>query len=61
MAFQLLLVDHSLAEQGRELYERRGRWILALPLMAGWSVGIVASIRELWLARITGLSAVESS
>jgi hypothetical protein len=30
MAFHLLLVDHSLAEQGHKLYESRGRWILAL-------------------------------
>jgi hypothetical protein len=54
MAFHLFLVDHSLAQDGRELYESRGRWILALAVMAGWSAGIVASIPELWLARITG-------
>jgi len=54
MAFHLLLVDHSLAEQGHQLYESYGRWILALAVMAGWSVGMFASIPELWLARITG-------
>jgi hypothetical protein len=54
MAFHLLLVDHSLAEQGGEMYERRGRWILVLAVMAGWSVGMISSIPELWLARITG-------
>jgi hypothetical protein len=54
MAFHMLLVDHSLAEQGHELYESRGRWILALAVIAGWSVGMIASIPELWLARITG-------
>ena len=54
MAFHMLLVDHSLAEQGGEMYERYGRWILALAVMAGWSVGIFASIPEVWLARITG-------
>ena len=54
MAFHLLLVDHSLAEQGHELYESRGRWILALAVVAGWSVGILAKIPEIWLARITG-------
>ena len=54
MTFHLLLVDHSLAQQGHELYESRGRWILALAVMAGWCAGIVASIPELWLARITG-------
>jgi hypothetical protein len=54
MAFHLLLVDHSLAQQGYGLYESRGRWILALAVMVGWSVGMIASIPELWLARITG-------
>jgi hypothetical protein len=54
MAFHMLLVDHSLAEQAHELYENRGRWILALAVIAGWSVGMIASIPELWLARITG-------
>lgn len=54
MAFHLLLVDHSLAGQGHQLYESYGRWILALAVMAGWSVGMIASIPELWLARITG-------
>lgn len=54
MAFHFLLVDHSLAQEDHELYESRGRWILALAVMGGWSVGIITSIPELWLARITG-------
>ena len=57
MAFHLLLVDHSLARERQELYERRGRWILALAVMAGWSAGMLASIPEQWLARITGFVA----
>lgn len=54
MAFHLLLVDHSLAREQAELYKNRGRWILALAVMIGWSVGMIASIPEQWLARITG-------
>jgi hypothetical protein len=54
MAFHLLLVDHSLARERRGLYQGRGRWILALAVMTGWSVGIFTSIPEQWLARITG-------
>ena len=54
MAFHLLLVDHSLARERHGLYEKRGRWILALAVMAGWSAGILTSIPEQWLARITG-------
>ena len=54
MAFHLLLVDHSLAEQGHKLYQIYGRWVLALAVMAGWSLGMITSIPVLWLARITG-------
>jgi hypothetical protein len=54
MAFHLLLVDHSLAEAGSGSYESRGRWILALATMAGWFAGILTSIPEQWMARITG-------
>ena len=57
MAFHLLLVDHSLARERPGLYERRGRWILALAVMAGWSAGMLASIPDQWLARITGFVA----
>jgi len=54
MAFHLLLVDHSLAREQYDLYENRGRWILALAIMGGWLVGVLTSIPEQWLARITG-------
>jgi hypothetical protein len=50
----LLLVDHSLAEERSGSYESRGRWILALAIMAGWFAGILTSIPEQWMARITG-------
>jgi hypothetical protein len=53
MAFHLLLVDHSLAREHHGLYESRGRWILALAVMVGWAAGILTSIPEQWLARIT--------
>jgi hypothetical protein len=53
MAFHLLLVDHSLARERHGLYESRGRWILALAVMAGWAAAILSSIPEQWLARIT--------
>ena len=54
MAFHLLLVDHSLAEKRHGLYVTRGRWILALSVMAGWSLGVMTSIPDQWLARIIG-------
>jgi hypothetical protein len=54
MAFHSLLVDHSLAWERYGPYESRGRWILALAIMVGWATGILTSIPEQWLARITG-------
>jgi hypothetical protein len=54
MAFHLLLVDHSLAQDRDEAYQSRGRWILALAVMVGWAAGVLTSIPEQWLARITG-------
>ena len=53
MAFHLLLVDHSLAQDPHGSYERRGKWILALAVMVGWCAGTLTSIPEQWLARIT--------
>lgn len=54
MAFHLLLVDHSLAQERSGWYKSRGRWILALAIMVGWLIGVLTSIPEQWLARITG-------
>jgi hypothetical protein len=53
MAFHLLVVDQSFAREPGP-YESSRRWILALAIMVGWSVGILTSIPEQWLARITG-------
>lgn len=54
MAFHLLLVDHSLSQEREGSYERRGRWILASAVLAGWLAGILTAIPEHWLALITG-------
>jgi hypothetical protein len=54
MAFHLLLVDHSLAQERYGAYQKHGRWILALATMLGWAAGVLTSIPEQWLARITG-------
>jgi hypothetical protein len=54
MAFHLLLVDHSLSQSTYKAYETRGRWILALAVLVGWSAGVLTAIPEQWLARIIG-------
>jgi hypothetical protein len=55
MAFHLLIVDHSLAQDRDGAYQSRGRWILALAVMVGWGAGVLTSIPDQWLARITGV------
>jgi hypothetical protein len=54
MAFHLLLIDHSLAAGNDGSYMSHGRWFLALSVLLGWSAGMLTSIPEQWLARITG-------
>ena len=54
MAFHLLVVDHSLSREAYGPYENRRRWILAIAIMVGWFAGILTSIPEQWLARMTG-------
>jgi hypothetical protein len=54
MAFHLLLVDHALAQERHSLYVKRGRWILAAALVAGWIIGVFVSMPDQWLARIIG-------
>jgi len=54
MGFHFLLVDHLLFSERYGSCEGRWRWILALAVLAGWTVGIFTSIPEQWLARIIG-------
>jgi len=54
MAFHFLLVEHSFEGGHYGAYKSRGRLILALAVIVGWSAGILTSIPEQWLARITG-------
>ncbi|MGC1448860.1 MAG: hypothetical protein WA830_02375 [Candidatus Sulfotelmatobacter sp.] len=54
MAFHFLLVCHSLFSDRNGPHGSPRRWILALSVMVGWSAGILISIPEQWLARITG-------
>jgi hypothetical protein len=54
MAFHFLLVCHSLFSERTGPHGSPWRWILALAVMVGWSAGILTSIPEQWLARITG-------
>jgi hypothetical protein len=54
MAFHLLTVDYSLSGEHYGLYESHGRWVLALAVIVGWAAGVLTSIPEPLLAKITG-------
>jgi len=54
MAFHFLLVCHSLFSDRNGTHLSPWQWTLALSVMVGWFAGILTSIPEQWLARITG-------
>ncbi len=52
MAVHFLIVDHSLAEDHGRAYGRRGRWLLATSVLAGWLIGVMAPLSEVAVARL---------
>jgi hypothetical protein len=51
MAFHFL-VDHSLRHEHAAAYDRRGRWLLAACVLAGWLCGATTRVPEALLARV---------
>ena len=52
MAVHFLIVDHSLDEEHGRSYGRRGRWLLAASVFAGWLIGVTAPLSEVVVARL---------
>ncbi|MBO9651694.1 MAG: hypothetical protein J7605_24575 [Variovorax sp.] len=52
MAVHFLIVDHALEEEHGKAYGRRGRWILASSVLAGWLVGGLMPMSEAMVARL---------
>ena len=46
MALHFLVNDHGLREHHRGLYRRRGRWVVAVAVLAGWWLGTVTDVAE---------------
>jgi hypothetical protein len=44
MVFHLLTVDHALAEEHGNAYQRLGRWVLAGAVLLGWGAGQVFAL-----------------
>ncbi len=52
MAFHFLVTDYSLCEHYRELYRRRGRWVVVAALVGGWVLGLTVEIKEIHVGMI---------
>ena len=52
MAVHFVVVSHSLAEEHGSLYRRKGHWVLAASVTAGWAIGIVVTFSEATIARL---------
>lgn len=52
MAVHFVVVSHSLAEEHGELYRRRGHWILAASVLAGWAIGSTSTFSDAIVARL---------
>jgi len=46
LALHFVVNDHGLEEHHREAYERKGRWVLAGAVLAGWGVGTLTHLPE---------------
>jgi uncharacterized membrane protein YbjE (DUF340 family) len=57
MAIHFIVVSHSLAEEHGALYGRRGHWLLAAGVLAGWAIGAAVTISETSIARLFALLA----
>ena len=52
MAFHFVVTDYGLYAHYKEQYSRRGRWLLILALLAGWGIGQVTDLPQVYLAAI---------
>lgn len=52
MALHFLIVDHSLREEHGRVYDRAGRWVLVVSVLAGWVVGVTTTLSEVVFARL---------
>lgn len=50
MSLHFIVVDYGLRTHHKDIYNRIGRWLLALAVMLGWGIGILTEIPESTLA-----------
>lgn len=57
LALHFLVNDYGLRHHHQEQYRRWGRWIISFAVLAGWLIGVLASISEVITASIIGFLA----
>jgi zinc transporter ZupT len=50
MALHFIVVDYGLRTHHKDIYNRKGRWLLALAVLIGWGIGVLTEIPEAALA-----------
>lgn len=50
MAVHFLTNDYGLWYDHKEMYAEKGRWLLSVGVLLGWALGVVVSLREIWIA-----------
>ncbi|WP_336055468.1 hypothetical protein [Nitratireductor sp. CH_MIT9313-5] len=49
MALHFVTNDFGMHQHHRELYDRKGRWLLALAVLSGWALGLLVELPKTWL------------
>lgn len=57
MGLHYFVNDHNLREKHKLEYEKKGRWILMLALMAGWTIGLTIDIPDALVAFLVSFAA----
>ncbi|MGK7378957.1 hypothetical protein ACSFXN_14070 [Planococcus sp. 1R117A] len=57
MGVHFLTNDKALRATHQEEYDKYGRWLLALAILAGWGVGLLTEVNELIVSVLTALLA----
>lgn len=50
MGFHFLVNDYGLYDHHKQVYEKKGRWIISVAIVVGWLVGILTEIKDIYMA-----------
>ncbi|MBS4538072.1 hypothetical protein GOQ27_06340 [Clostridium sp. D2Q-11] len=50
IGLHFFVIDHGLREHHKEIYDKFGRWILAVSSVVGWAIGSLIEVNEITIA-----------